>query len=224
MKNRTRRIAVSAIAVVLSFAVLSFGFAAWTQTLTVTGVATAEGSFDVDITAVSVDGTDLAVAEGGVKDYTIATTDSVTGEPTLVKVNYPAYGASWMEGPQGWGWYVTVPGTTTTVPNGLLTLAYPGDSFAVTVEITNNSTVAVSLDDFAADIEVVMDGEVEAYLIDAPALTGELAVGASTTFTFTVTLNPDVTAADLSDLASAAFTVSVVANQVPAAVAPVAAE
>lgn len=67
MKKRSLKIAVTVVSLVLVFAVMSFGFAAWTDTITVNGYASAVGSWDVSIDSVETesDGSSYVIADDG---------------------------------------------------------------------------------------------------------------------------------------------------------------
>jgi predicted ribosomally synthesized peptide with SipW-like signal peptide len=131
-----KKIGLIALIVVLSLGIIGVGYAAWSQTLTLTGTVNA-GKFDVQFAnAVSNDETGILdpLALGtwtfGTPPYTWAGTQGAADVASTLKTNAT---------------YITTVGSTNNTLQFTVTNAYPGYMAEVAFAVVNSSTVPVSI-------------------------------------------------------------------------------
>jgi predicted ribosomally synthesized peptide with SipW-like signal peptide len=131
-----KKIGLIALIVVLSLGIIGVGYAAWSQTLTLTGTVNA-GKFDVQFAnAVSNDETSahdplaLGTWTFGTPPYTWAGTQGAADVASTLKTNAT---------------YITTVGSTNNTLQFTVTNAYPGYMAEVAFDVVNNSTVPVKI-------------------------------------------------------------------------------
>jgi len=129
-----KKIGLIALIVVLSLGIIGVGYAAWSQTLTLTGTVNA-GKFDVEFAnAVSNDaGTALDPLALGTWNFT--PTYSWTGTQGIANVASITNGGS----------FITTGGSTNNTLSFTVNNAYPGYMAEVAFDVVNSSTVPVKI-------------------------------------------------------------------------------
>ena len=188
------------VALVVTLALIGAAYAAWTQTITITGTAST-GSLYVGITGNSVTVSNNNEQTGTTAQFTngtatAATNGGVNGDNLTVNLSSSGAGNNNFDDQM-----------TITMTN-----LYPGYKAVIDCTVKNDGTVPLTLGNWALSNGALPNGVTAAWTPKDPGFNGNLAAGASEEGTLTFTMDPNADNSTMVQNATFTYTIPVSQN------------